>query len=153
MPATSYLFSGAFLRGLSNKRFTWGAVLLEVMATKQRSSLIGAARGRPLGPQLVLWCSLMPGPLRRAVVLVAVLPVCSGVVNPLRHPQICNSNKTKLSCAGTGSAKQVSADLPLLQHVAPKTQRPKIVLWFGTLQHGDSSAKTSLVLQIARKSS
>ena len=44
---------------------------------------------------------------------------------PLRHPQICNSNKTKLSFAGTGSAKQVSADLPLLQHVAPKTQRPK----------------------------
>ena len=44
---------------------------------------------------------------------------------PVCHPEICNSNKTKLSFAGTGSAKQVSADLPLLQHVAPKTQRPK----------------------------
>ena len=73
--------------------------------------------------------------------------------NPVCHPSICNSNKTKLSFAGTGSAKQVSADLPLLQHVHQKRNDQNIVLWLGTLRHGDFSAKTSLVLQIARKSS
>ena len=72
---------------------------------------------------------------------------------PVCHPEICNSNKTKLSFAGTGSAKQVSADLPLLQHVHQKRNDQNIVLWLGTLRHGDFSAKTSLVLQIARKSS
>ena len=44
---------------------------------------------------------------------------------PGRDPEICNSNKAKLGFAGTGSAKQVSVDLPLQQHVAPKPQRPK----------------------------
>ena len=35
----------------------------------------------------------------------------------------------------------------------PKRNDQNIVLWLGTLRHGDFSAKTSLVLQIARKSS
>jgi hypothetical protein len=75
------------------------------------------------------------------------------VYTPYATLRFATATKRSFSFAGTGSAKQVSADLPLLQHVAPKTQRPKIVLWLGTLRHGDFSAKTSLVLQIARKSS
>ena len=35
----------------------------------------------------------------------------------------------------------------------PKRDDQNIVLWLGTLRHGDFSAKTSLVLQITRKSS
>ena len=46
-------------------------------------------------------------------------------VYPTDHPQICNSIKTKLGFAVDCKSQLVFADLPLLQHVAPKTQRPK----------------------------
>ena len=91
---------------------------------------------------------------RQVVVTIFFLNIIIlGVTPPTADPEICNSDKTKLSFAGTGPARQVSADLPLPQHVATKTQRLKYRFVARNAATRRFSAKASVALQIARKSS
>ena len=48
-----------------------------------------------------------------------------GPLTPVRHAQICNSDKSKLGFAVGYKAKLGFADLPLLQHVALKRNNQK----------------------------
>ena len=82
-----------------------------------------------------------------------VIKLGPGALTPYATLRFATATKRSLVLQGLVPRSRFLQICRCYNTLHPKRNDQNIVLWLGTLRHGDFSAKTSLVLQIARKSS